>query len=158
MTFFIIKEATMAVKPIPEGYHTITPYVVVEGAAKFIEFLTQAFDAKVKERMDRPDGKVAHAEVCLGDSILMLGEATAEAQPQSAGIYLYVPDVDATYRRALAAGATSEAEPSNQFYGDRNARVRDAWGNFWGIATHVEDVPPEEMKRRAQAAMKKQAG
>jgi PhnB protein len=145
----------MAVKPIPDGYHTITPYIVVEGAAKFIEFLTQAFDAKVKERMVRPDGKVAHAEVILGDSILMLGETTAEAKLQSAGIYLYVPDVDATYRRALQAGATSVAEPADQFYGDRNARVRDAWGNFWGIASHVEDVPPEEMKRRAEVALKK---
>jgi PhnB protein len=145
----------MAVKPIPDGYHTITPYIVVEGAAKFIEFLTQAFDAKVKERMDLPGGKVAHAEVILGDSILMLGETTAEAKLQSAGIYLYVPDVDATYRRALQAGATSVAEPADQFYGDRNARVRDAWGNFWGIASHVEDVPPEEMKRRAEVALKK---
>jgi PhnB protein len=145
----------MAVKPIPDGYHTITPYIVVEGAAKFIEFLTQAFDAKVKERMVRPDGKVAHAEVILGDSILMLGETTAEAKLQSAGIYLYVPDVDATYRRALRAGATSVAEPADQFYGDRSARVRDAWGNFWGIASHVEDVPPEEMKRRAEVALKK---
>ena len=146
----------MAVKAIPDGYHTITPYVVVEGAAKFIEFLAQAFGAKVKERMDRPDGKVAHAEVWLGDSILMLGETTPQAKPQSAGIYLYVPDVDATYGSALAAGATSEAEPANQFYGDRNARVRDAWGNSWAMATHVEDVPPEEMMRRAQAALKKQ--
>jgi PhnB protein len=145
----------MAVKPIPDGWHTITPYIVVEGAAKFIEFLTQAFDAKVKERMVRPDGKVAHAEVWVGDSILMLGETTAEAKLQSAGIYLYVPDVDATYRRALQAGATSVAEPADQFYGDRNARVRDAWGNFWGIASHVEDVPPEEMKRRAEVALKK---
>jgi PhnB protein len=145
----------MAVKPIPEGYHTMTPYIVVEGAAKFIEFLAQAFGAKVKERMERPDGKVAHAEVILGDSILMLGETTAEAKLQSAGIYLYVPDVDATYRRALQAGATSVAEPADQFYGDRNARVRDAWGNFWGIASHVEDVPPEEMKRRAEVALKK---
>jgi PhnB protein len=145
----------MAVKPIPDGWHTITPYIVVEGAAKFIEFLTQAFDAKVKERMVRPDGKVAHAEVWVGDSILMLGETTAEAKLQSAGIYLYVPDVDATYRRALQAGATSVAEPADQFYGDRNARVRDAWGNFWGIATHVEDVPPEEMKRRVEVALKK---
>jgi PhnB protein len=105
--------------------------------------------------MERPDGKVAHAEVILGDSILMLGETTAEAKLQSAGIYLYVPDVDATYRRALQAGATSVAEPADQFYGDRNARVRDAWGNFWGIATHVEDVPPEEMKRRVEVALKK---
>ncbi len=147
----------MAVKPIPDGWHTITPYIVVEGAAKFIEFLTQAFDARVKERMDGPGGVVVHAEVWLGDSILMLGDASAQAKPQSAGIYLYVPDVDATYRRALQAGATSVAEPSNQFYGDRNARVRDAWGNSWAMATHVEDVPPEEMMRRAQAAMKKQA-
>lgn len=147
----------MAVKPIPDGYHTITPYVVVEGAAKFIEFLTQAFEGKVEVRMDAPGGKVAHAEVRLGDSMLMLGDASAQNPAQSAGIYLYVPDVDATHRRAVRAGAASLAEPANQFYGDRSSRVRDAWGNVWGIATHVEDVPPEEMKRRAEEAMKKSA-
>ncbi len=146
----------MAAKPIPDGYHTITPYVVVEGAAKFIEFLKQAFEGKVEVRMDMPGGKVGHAEVRLGDSMLMLGDASPQNPAQSAGIYLYVPDVDTTHRRALQAGVTSLAEPSNQFYGDRNSRVRDAWGNLWGIATHVEDVPPEEMKRRAEAAMKKQ--
>lgn len=147
----------MAVKPIPDGYHTITPYVVVEGAAKFIEFLTQAFGAKVEVRMDLPGGKVAHAEVRLGDSMLMLGDASAQNPAQSAGIYLYVPDVDATHRRAVQAGATSLAEPANQFYGDRSSRVRDAWDNLWGIATHVEDVPGEEMERRAAESMKKSA-
>jgi PhnB protein len=147
----------MAVKPVPDGYHTITPYVSCEGAAKFIDFLKQAFEATVKVRMDMPGGKVAHAEVQLGDSILMVGEAGAENKAQSVGVYLYVPDVDATHRRALAAGATSVAEPANQFYGDRNSRVRDAWGNTWGIATHVEDVPPEEMQKRAEEALKKAA-
>ncbi len=145
----------MAVKPIPDGYHTITPYVVVEGAAKFIEFLKQAFDAQVQVRMDMPGGKVAHCEVRLGDSVLMLGDANPQTPPQSVSVYLYVPDVDATHRRAVQAGAKSVVEPSNQFYGDRNSRVRDAWGNTWGIATHVEDVPPEELKRRAEAAVKK---
>jgi PhnB protein len=116
----------MAVKPIPDGYHTITPYIVVEGAAKFIEFLKQAFGGKVEVRMDMPGGMVGHAEVRLGDSMLMLGDASAQNPAQSAGIYLYVPDVDAKHRRALAAGATSVVEPATQFYGDRNSRVRDA--------------------------------
>ncbi len=146
----------MAVKPIPEGYHTLTPYVMVEGAAKFIDFLKAAFDAQVQVRMDMPGGKVAHAEIRIGDSLLMLGDANPQAPAQSVGAYLYVPDVDATHRRAVQAGAKSVAEPTNQFYGDRNSRVIDPWGNTWGIATHVEDVPPEEMERRAQAAMKKQ--
>ena len=147
----------MAVKPIPDGYHTITPYVVVEGAANLIEFLKQAFEGNVEVRMDLPGGKVAHAEVRLGDSMLMLADASAQNPAQTAGIYLYVPDVDATHRRAVQAGATSLAEPANQFYGDRNSRVRDAWGNVWGIATHVEDVSGDEMKRRAEASMKKSA-
>lgn len=146
----------MAVKPIPDGYHTLTPYVVVEGAAKFIDFLKAAFDAQVQVRMDMPNGKVAHAEVRVGDSLLMLGDANPQAPAQSVGAYLYVPDVDATHRRAVQAGAKSVVEPLTQFYGDRNSRVIDAWGNTWGIATHVEDVPPEELKRRAEAAMKKQ--
>lgn len=143
----------MAVKAIPEGYHTVTPYLVVPGVAGLIEFLQQAFEAEERHRMARPDGTIMHAEVRIGDSIVMMGEATGEFQPKPAMIHLYVTDVDATYRRALAAGATSVREPTDQFYGDRTGGVKDASGNQWWIATHVEDVPADEMKRRSEAAV-----
>jgi len=141
----------MAVKPIPEGYHTVTPYLAVKDAAGLLDFLKQAFGAEEQFRMDGPDGKVGHAEARLGDSIIMLGDAPD--QPMPAQIHLYVEDCDATYKRALQAGGTSEREPADQFYGDRSAGVRDSFGNLWWLATHIEDVAPEEMEKRAQAAM-----
>jgi uncharacterized glyoxalase superfamily protein PhnB len=142
----------MAVKPIPEGYHSVTPYLAVEGAEKLLNFVKQAFDAvEVHECMRRPDGTIQHAEVRIGDSVVMLGEASGRWTPRPSTLYLYVHDTDATYRRALEAGATSLMEPANQFYGDRNAGVQDPSGNYWWIATHVEDVSAEEMKRRAEA-------
>ncbi len=144
----------MAVRPIPEGYHTVTPFIVAQGTAKLIEFVKQAFGAEEIDRMAAPDGTVLHAEVRIGDSIIMLGEAQGEWKPMPATLYLYVKDVDATYARALRAGATSMKEVADQFYGDRNGTVRDAWGNVWSIGTHIEDVTPDEMRRRAQAAMK----
>ena len=144
----------MAAKPIPEGYHTITPYLVVPGVAKLIDFLKRAFDAKEVERMARPDGTVMHAEVRIGDSIVMMGEASGEKKAMPAMLYLYVNDTDAAYQRALDAGATSLLAPTDQFYGDRNAGVNDPSGNQWWIATHVEDVPPEKMAKRARERMK----
>jgi uncharacterized glyoxalase superfamily protein PhnB len=148
----------MAVKPIPDGYHTVTPFLVLQGVARFIEFLQQAFGAEAKVCMRMPDGTVRHAEVRIGDSMVMMGEAGGEHKPMQSSLYLYVPDTDAVYRRALQAGATSIMEPADQFYGDRNAGVKDAWGNQWWIGTHKEDVPPEEMEKRAAAYMaKKQA-
>ncbi len=146
----------MAVKPIPEGYHNVTPYLVVKGAARLIEFLKQAFDAQEIYRMDMPDGTVAHAEVRIGDSTIMTGEGGAHVPAMTAGLSLYVPDVDASYRRALQAGAMSVEEPTDKFYGDRTAGVKDTSGNFWWIGTHKEDVAPEELKRRMQAAMQRQ--
>jgi PhnB protein len=144
----------MPVKPIPTGYHSVTPYLVVPGVARVIEFLKQAFKAEEVERMARPDGTVMHAEVRIGDSIIMMGEPNDKFPAMPAAVYLYVPDVDAAYKRALAAGAASTMEPANQFYGDRNAGVKDASGNVWWIATHVEDVPREEMAKLAVAAKK----
>ena len=143
----------MAVKYIPEDYHTVTPYLVVTGAAKLIDFLKQAFDAKEVVRMAAPGGPVVHAELRIGDSMVMMGEAGGPNPAMPAQLYVYVKDVDAIYKKALAAGGTSLREPANQFYGDRNCGVKDPCGNHWGIATHVEDVPPEEMKKRAAAAM-----
>jgi PhnB protein len=146
----------MAVKPKPDGYHSVTPYLVVPGVAKLIDFLKQAFDATEIERMAKPDGSIMHAEVRIGDSVVMMGEAGGKFQPMPAMVYLYVDDTDASYRRALQAGATSVMEPADQFYGDRNAGVRDPSGNMWWIATHKEDVPREEMAKRAEAAMSQQ--
>jgi PhnB protein len=145
------------VKPIPDGYHTLVPFLTVHGAAELIDFLKQAFDAQEHSRTASPDGTVRHADLQIGDSRLMVSEATEQWKARPVGLYMYVPDTDATYRRALEAGATSLMEPGDQFYGDRNAGVQDAFGNSWWIATHVEDVAPEEMARREKEWMEKQA-
>jgi PhnB protein len=143
----------MAVKPIPEGYRTYTPYYVVEGAAQFIDFLKKAFGAEEKFRMPGPPGKLGHAEVRIGDSMVMLADANPpEHGAQKMSGVLYVNDVDAVFRTAVAAGAKSVRQPENMFYGDRIGAVLDNWGNYWSIAMHVEDVSPDEMKRRAAAA------
>ena len=144
----------MAVKFQPEGYHTVTPYLIVQGAAQFIEFTKQAFAAQEKERMGPPDGPIMHAEVRIGDSLIMLSDASADFEPTRSSIHLYVDDVDSMYQRALQTGADSLREPTDQFYGDRSAGIKDRFGNQWWLATHVEDVSPEEMQRR-QAAMAK---
>jgi uncharacterized glyoxalase superfamily protein PhnB len=130
----------------------------VEGVAKLMDFLQQAFGAQEMERMETPDGTVMHGEVKIGDSMIMMGEASAQHKPMPAMLYLYVADTDATYRQALQSGATSVMEPANQFYGDRNAGVQDPCGNQWWIGTHVEDIAPEELKRRSEAYMKKARG
>ena len=144
----------MAVKPIPEGYHTVTPYLTVQGVPKLIDFLTHVFEAQEIERVMRPDGSIGHAEVRIGDSVVMVGEACDAWKPMPSALYLYVNNTDAVYQRALQAGATSVMEPADQFYGDRSAGVQDPSGNLWWIATHQEDVPPAELKKRAAAAMR----
>jgi len=143
------------VKPIPDGYHTVTPVLMVNNAAKLLDFLTQAFGARERERYADPDGKILHAEVTLGDSIVQLSDATGEWKPVQVPLLLYVTDTDATYRRALKAGATSMREPMDAFYGDRTAGVKDSFGNSWWIATHQEDVSREELERRAEAQRKR---
>ena len=145
----------MAVKPIPDGYRTVTPYLTVPQAPRQIDFLKQAFGAQEVERMALPDGRVMHAEVKIGDSIVMMGEANDKWPAMPACLYLYVDDVDATYARALKAGATTLQEPADQFYGDRCGGVKDASGNTWWIATRKEDVSPEELKKRHQAMFTK---
>jgi PhnB protein len=140
------------VKAIPEGYHSVTPYLVVPDAAREIEFLKQAFAATEVFRHSRPDGSIAHAEVRIGDSMVMLGQAGGDWEPMPCGIYLYVENVDAVYPKALEAGAKSQSEPKTQFYGDRVCDVIDPAGNHWWIGTHVEDVTSEEIERR-QASM-----
>ncbi|HZY94181.1 MAG TPA: VOC family protein [Candidatus Bathyarchaeia archaeon] len=143
-----MQSVTTKVKPVPTGYHSVTPSLIVEGVPRLLEFVKQAFNAEEKERFTTPDGRIAHAEVKIGDSIIMMGEASEQYKAMPSWLYLYLDDVDATYKRALQAGATSVNEPKNQFYGDRSAAVKDSSGNIWGIATHVEDVSREELERR----------
>ena len=137
---------------IPKGFGTVTPFLRVANAAKQIEFLQKAFAAQITFRMNGPDGSLIHAEVKIGDSMVMIGQAPPDQEMRSM-INLYVPDTDASYHSALAAGATSIREPADQFYGDRSGGVRDASGNEWWMATHIEDVSQEEMERRMKAMM-----
>jgi PhnB protein len=148
----------MAVKPKPDGYHSVTPYLVVDGAARVIDFLKQVFDAQEEMRLVAPGGRIGHAEMRIGDSVVMLGDAHGEHKPMQAMLHVYVDNADVTYQRAMAAGATSVQAPVNQFYGDRSGGVKDPCGNLWWIATHIEDVPPDELKRRAEEAMRKAGG
>jgi uncharacterized glyoxalase superfamily protein PhnB len=135
---------------IPEGFSAITPYFAVPEADKLLNFLTQAFDAVVVHRHMRPDGKVAHAALRIGNSTLMLGELPPGRTPMLAMLYFYVADCDATYRRAIAAGARSIMEPRDQYYGDRSAAVDDPSGNQWWIATHKEDLSEAELEARTK--------
>jgi PhnB protein len=151
----------MAVKPIPEGYHAVTPYLAVDDATEAIEYYKKAFGAKERGRMEAPDGKIAHAELEIGDSLVMLSDpfpqfATKppkELGGTSASVFMYVEDVDATVKQAVDAGATVTTEVEDQFWGDRFGTITDPFGQVWSIATHVEDVPPEEMAERSKAAM-----
>lgn len=139
----------MPINPVPNGYHTITPYLVVNEAAQLIEFLKSAFDAELTYRMDAGDGTITHAEVRVGDSMLMIADAPEEYTPKPCMLYLYLPDVDTYYRRAMEAGAESLAEPSDQYYGDRTAGIRhDTSGVVLYLGMHIEDVSEEEMLRR----------
>jgi PhnB protein len=147
----------MAVNPTPQGFHNVTPYLIVREVPKLLDFLKHAFNAQEIMRLPQPDGTIMHAEVKIGDSVVMMGEAQGEHKPMPASIYLYVDDTDATYKRALQAGASSQMEPANMFYGDRHGSVVDPVGNHWSIATHIEDVPPAELAKRAEAFMKQQA-
>jgi PhnB protein len=137
------------VKPIPDGYHTVTPYLVVRDVPRLIQFLEQAFGATEVMRHPRPDGTVMHAEVQIGDSRVMMGEPPDGTPPMPASIHLYAVDTDALYHLALQAGATSLREPADQFYGERTAGVRDPVGNQWWIATRVENLSPVEIALRA---------
>ena len=133
---------------IPEGYHTVTPYLTITGAGEFMEFVKKAFSARVKESFNLPDGTIGHAEVIIGDSVIMLSEPTGDCRPMAGAFYLYLEDVDAVYRQALAAGARSITAPTNQFWGDRTATIHDNFGNIWHLATRTEDVSLEELQRR----------
>lgn len=136
-------------KPVPDGYHTVTPYLIVDDAAAILSFAERAFGAEVVHRSLSPDGKVVHSEFRIGDSRVMLGQANEEWRPLTAMLHLYVDDVDAVYRQAVEAGGRSLREPADMFYGDRSGGVADPSGNQWWIATHIEDVEPDEIARRA---------
>jgi PhnB protein len=150
-----------SVKPIPDGYPRVIPYLTIEGAAAAIDFYTKVFGATERARMPGPEGKVGHAELEIGDSVVMLADAfpgMGNPAPKALGgtpvtVMVYVEDVDATFDQALKAGATEERKVENQFYGDRAGQFMDPFGHRWFVATHVEDVPPEEMAKRAAAAM-----
>jgi PhnB protein len=151
----------MAVKPIPEGYDTVTPYLAVDDAAEAIEYYKKAFGAKERVRMEAPGGKIGHAELEIGDSLVMLSDALPQFSTRppeelggtSVSVFMYAEDVDAVVKQAVDAGATITMEVADQFWGDRFGSVQDPFGHLWSIATHVEDVPPEEMAERAKAAM-----
>jgi uncharacterized glyoxalase superfamily protein PhnB len=128
-------------------HHTVTPYFVVDNATEFMTFTQQAFGASIEVNLRDPKGKLVHGEVRIGDSAIMIGEAPGHASKTM--LYVYVDDVDTTYRNALAAGGRSVREPKQQFYGDRNAAVEDRWGNQWWMATHVEDVSEEDLLARS---------
>ncbi len=145
----------MAVKPIPDGFHTVTPAIVVNGVAGLIDFLKEAFDAKERNRTPGPGRAIMHAEVQIGDSIVMMNDVM-RGGPMPGSFYVYVEDCDATYQRAIKAGATAEMEPADMFWGDRMAHVKDKFGNVWSIATHKEDLTEEETAKRAEAFFKQQ--
>jgi len=151
----------MAVKPVPEGYHTATPYLYVRGGVKALDFYKKAFGATELMRMEGPGGSIGHAEIKIGDSPIMLADESPEMgarSPESyggsaVGLMLYVPNVDETVKRAVGAGAKLDRAVEDKFYGDRMGSIIDPFGHIWYIATHVEDVSPDEMKRRAEAMM-----
>ena len=152
-----------SVQPIPKGYHSVTPYLVVNDAARAIDFCKRAFGAQEKMRMDGPGGKIGHAELKIGDSIIMLSDempGSGMRSPRSlggtaAGVFLYVENVDSIFKQAVSAGAKADAQPSDMFWGDRFGKLTDPFGHQWSVATHKEDIAPDEMAKRAKEAMAK---
>ena len=148
------------VNPIPEGYHSVTPYLIIKGAAEAIEFYKKAFGAMELFRMGQPDGRIGHAEIKIGDSAIMLADEFPELghkSPKSLGgspvsLMIYVEDVDAVFAQAIASGAAEERPVEDKFYGDRGGSLVDPFGHIWHIATHIEDLSPEQMQERATAA------
>ena len=140
----------MKVKPVPEGFHTITPYLAVHRVPRLIEFLKRAFDAEELDRHTLPDGRVMNATIRIGDSRIMLGERSDDVEPNRAMLYMYVEDTDRLYNQAIDAGGKSIMEPVDQFYGDRSGAIEDPSGNQWWIATHIEDMSDQELIERAK--------
>ena len=151
------KNRKASVKPIPDGYHTVTPFLICNQAYELMLFIEKAFGGKVNYKMDTQDGKVMHATMTIGDSIIMVSDASEHFGPNQTTLHLYVEDVDSVYQQAIKAKGESIREPVDEFYGDRSAGVKDPWGNQWWMATHIEDVDDEEMQRRAEAFEKQGA-
>jgi PhnB protein len=147
----------MALKSMPAGYHTIVPSFTVDDGEAAIRFLQQAFGAKLRHRFDAPDGTLAHCEMEIGDSVVMFGNPMGDSGEHKLSAMIYVDDCDQTFQKAISAGGRSKQAPQNQFWGDRTGRVVDPFGNEWYLATHVEDVSTDEMKRRFDAMMAQQA-
>ena len=143
-----MQSITGKVNPIPQGYGTVTPYLIVDGVSKLIDFLKETFHAEERARINDKEDHVGHAEIKIGNSIVMMADSTAQYRSIPSQLYVYVDNVDYTYERAMKAGGTSEQEPTTQFYGDRTAAVKDPTGNVWWIAAHVEDISPQEMDKR----------
>ena len=139
----------MPVEPIPDRYQTVTPYLIIKGIEEFIEFLIKVFSAKLTERLTGPDGSTIHAEVRIGDSLIMIGEQPDGSESRPGVLYVYTEDVDVLYQKSLDHGCKSISAPQDQFYGDRSAGFEDPFGVQWWVATHIEDVSPEEMAKRA---------
>ena len=152
------KSQKKSVRAVPKGFHTVTPYLVVNDARGLLEFIEKAFDGEVTSKMKGEDGRIMHATVQIGDSIIMVSDVMKGMnEPMPTMLYLYVDDVDAMYRQAINARATSIREPVDEFYGDRSAGVRDEWNNQWWVATHTEDISNAEMERRKEESLKKGA-
>lgn len=145
-----------SVREVPEGYHTVTPYLVVDNAQGLLDFIRNAFGGNVTTMMNTDDGKIAHATVSIGDSIIMVSDTMEGMETQNAMLYLYLKDVDSVFQQAVKLNATPIREPVTEFYGDRSGAVKDNWGNMWWIATHVEDIDQQEMERRSKQFMKEQ--
>ena len=143
-----MQSITSKVNPIPQGYGTVTPYLIVDGVSKLIDFLKETFHAEERARINDKEDHVGHAEIKIGNSIVMMADSTAQYRPIPSQLYVYVDNVDDTYERAMKAGGTPEQEPTTQFYRDRTAAVKDPTGNVWWIAAHVEDISPQEMDKR----------
>ena len=156
----------MAVQPIPEGYNTVSPYLAVDDAEKAIEYYKKAFGAEETVRMNAPDGRIGHAELEIGDSHLMVSDPVPQSSTRpptelggtSVSIFMYVEDVDAVVQKAVDQGATVTMEVEDQFWGDRFGSITDPFGHNWSIATHIEDLTPEEIEERGKAAMAAMAG
>ncbi len=156
---------TTNVRPIPEGYHSVTPYLSIDGAAEAIEFYKKAFGAKELYRMPAPDGRIGHAEIQIGDSRIMLADENPEMggrSPKSlggspVGLMVYVEDVDHQFQQAMAAGAQVTRPPKDQFYGDRSGTLEDPFGHKWTLGTHIKDMAPNEMEKRMREAMEAEA-
>ena len=146
---------TKSVRSIPEGFHSVTPFLIVDNAPKFLEFIKNAFGAEITYDLRDDNGQVIHSTAKIGNSLIMIADTMGDMKQQTSMLYIYLDDVDAAYKKAIQAKAKSMDEPKDQFYGDRAGAVGDEWGNVWWLGTHIEDVDEADLKERAKAEMEK---